>query len=911
MTRDHVRLTGERSREYADRLLVANDPDEVAAIVEELEDDHAVQWKPLGEDENNYSDVFTQAAAPMASFTELPMNAGDSLMLRFFTENADDSVDPHAYSSMKEAVEADWVDMDDAEIEIIADGLKPQDGNLLNLTVRDNGLGKGREEFRDFVGLHSPGLKKQEYGFLQGQYGMGSTAVMQFAGNVGEEYNERAFKFIASASSEVPGEWSWTLVHDKPRKGQVDYLTVGGDFPVFDGEFGAALAEKFRESYPDEHDIDANATVHDPQTFGAFVKVFDYQTRASRALISGSEGFRRKLERSIVDAPFPITLTDMRYNSKVPQSSTQGFLPQLRKGREHLLEGEEHISFETGSETLGERTAHVLLFKSDDRLEDVETTNRGKDDFVASTSRHKGADSRTGIQRDHAVMLTINGQTHGSKGEYFLRSIGYSKIAKDTVVIVEFDDLANLGMVRMFSPSRDSLKDSPQASRFLPALEDALENSDLLSDEEDRRRARRGSEETSIDAETFAEFVDHNPDFLNRIMTGELVTGPRIRPSDTGVLNAPDGDPNGSGGRDRVTEGDGEEETGEEQFDTPLLPTYLRPIREYDPGGDHVYWDETDGIMPVEMPVNRGTTIRFETDAQSNYLVREVLRGTLNVSPSARFGSVELQDGLLTLTIRPAEDAEVGDDFGLTVELIRPDPEECELVEDPAEAFPDPVESDEEIRTDGGTLDTSPLTSMFTVEYVDPFEKPRETPSDDGGGEDPDGEGDEGGPDDQESGNGDSGDSGGDWAFDMPEIITVNEEQWRVDDDGEPFDEDSFDPEIAGEFDEHTLIRIDESRDGTISGLTLTINLDPALLRAFIVENNVRESWKEFVENHYLRAVVFYAISDYRELVSAYGEALEGSEIMTTEIVEHTINGLGPALMPTIIPGDQLDRITE
>lgn len=77
------------------------------------------------------------------------------------------------------------------ELEIVADGYAPQEGNLLNITVCDNIKEKARSEFDDFVGLHTPELKKQKYAFLQRQYGMGSTVVMQFAGNIEEEYNGR------------------------------------------------------------------------------------------------------------------------------------------------------------------------------------------------------------------------------------------------------------------------------------------------------------------------------------------------------------------------------------------------------------------------------------------------------------------------------------------------------------------------------------------------------------------------------------------------------------------------------------------------------------------------------------------------------------------------------------------------
>jgi hypothetical protein len=913
-----ARLTGPQSRSFAERLLTANDPEKVAEVLEELESTHDIVWKPLGDDENNYSDVYTQAGSPVPAFCELPMNSADSQMFKFY-ERTGGEVDPKEYTSMKEAVESDWVDLDDAEIEIIADGLKPADGNLLNLTVRDDGKGKGRDEFSDFVGLHAPGLKKQEYGFLQGQYGMGSTAVMQFCGNIEEEYNEHAFKFIASASSDSPGEWSWTLVHDKPRKGRVEYLTVGGEFPIFDGTFGGALIEKYRRQYPDRYDFDRNVDAFDPQEHGAFVKVYDYRTNASRALISGDEGFPRKLERCVVDSPFPIRLSDMRYGSKLTQKTTRGFLPALRDGHEHLLKGEEHITKETNSETLGERDIHILLFRSDDELEDIETKGSGKKKFVAGTSTHKDATGRTGIQKDHAVMLTINGQTHGSKGEHFLRRLGYSKVAKDTVVIVEFDDLANLGMVNMFSPSRNTLKDSPQTNRFLDALADALENSDLLSDEEDRRRAKRGTDEAEVDTETFSEFVERNPEFASYIATGDQIDAPRIRPSDSadikGKLAGPPDEE--SPELDPTTENDEEDEDAGEGVETPKLPTYIRPIKEYDPEGDHEYWDPSDGIMQVEMPVNRGAVVRFDTDAQSNYLVREVLSGSLNVSPSARFEAVELQDGLLTLTISSEDDAEVGDDFALTVELTRPDPAECDLIDDPADALPDDA-GDDRVRADGGTsVDTSPLTEMVTVEYTEQEEKPEWTTSTDvdedpdPGDEDPEDTGDDGSATDEEAGEGEQEGETDDWTLDMPDISFVWEEDWRVDDEGDPVYEEEFDPEVGRHFDEQTLIQVDESRDGSISGLALTINMDAAPLRSFVVERNIKETWKDFVENQYKLAVVFYAICEYRGLVAEFNRTIEGSELMTADIVERTINALGPALMPTIIPDDQLDRIAE
>lgn len=907
-----TRLADAESKDYADRFLTANDPDEVDEILTELEVAHEMVWEPLGNDENNYSDVYTQASSPMAAFTELPLNAEDSLMFRFYDQTGEE-VEPDDYSSMKDAVQSDWVNLEKAELEIIADGYAPQDGNLLNLTVRDNGKGKSRDSFEDFVGLHAPGLKKQEYGFLQGQYGMGSTAVMQFCGNIEEEYNEQAFKFIASASVDEPGEWSWTLVHDKPRKGRVEYLTVDGEFPIFDGTFGGVLTEKFRENYPDEHDFEKNTTTPDPQTHGAFVKVYDYRTNASRALISGDEGFRRKFERSVVDSPYPIRLTDLRYNSKLTQSTTRGFLQELG-GYDHLLEGKEHLTVDTGSETLGERYITVLLFKSDEDLEEVETTRRGKSKFVAGTSTHKGASSRTGIQKDHAVMFTINGQTHGSKSEHFLKSLGYSKVASDTVVIAEFDDLANLGMVNMFGASRDTLKDSPQANKFLEALKNALSGSDLLSDEEDRRRARRGHAEPAADTDTFADFIERNPEVGNFMATGQRIEAPRIRPSDEGGAVPPEeGHDTLADHTDTSGSGDGDHNAPH----APRLPTYLTPIEEYNPGNENHVLYENDDPLPVEMPVNRPATIRFSTDAQSDYLFRDILSGDLETEPDEQVRAVELQGGLLTLTVDPADDVDPGETFELSVELTRPDPRNCPVIDDPVDAYPKQEGTD--IATDGGTdVDASPVTATCRIEYTEPNPEERNTPSNQSsdGDEAKGGNGTEG---EENAGdrNGTAGDAGetDDWGFEMPNISYVREENWRTDDEGDPLDPEEFNQTDAEQFDEHTLIHLDPSQDDTISGLSLTINKDPAALRSFIVERNIKDNWKESVERHYELAMVFYTITMYHSYIeeSETGSSInfEGTGLLPADVVARSINALAPTIMPTIIPDDQLDRITE
>ncbi|MDB2294385.1 hypothetical protein PM085_19440, partial [Halorubrum ezzemoulense] len=146
-------------------------------------------------------------------------------------------------------------------------------------------------------------------------------------------------------------------------------------------------------------------------------------------------------------------------------------------------------------------------------------------------------------------------------------------------------------------------------------------------------------------------------------------------------------------------------------------------------------------------------------------------------------------------------------------------------------------------------------------------------------------------------------------------IAYVREENWRTDDEGEPIDHERFSPTDAANFDDQTLIHLEPSQDGTISGLSLTINKDPAALRAFMIERNIKDNWKESVERHYELAMVFYTITMYRSYIDE-NEAdssfdLDDTGLLPADVVARSINALAPTIMPTIISDDQLERISE
>ncbi|WP_420182099.1 hypothetical protein ACNO8S_13640 [Haloarcula sp. KBTZ06] len=905
---------GEISREYGTHLLMAETPQKVTELIEKLEDRFDIAWRPLGQEPNNYGTVQTQASSPMPCFVELKANADDAVLIRGFEENAPDGAEPDEYATMAEAASA--FAPDDGDIEILADGTTPTNGNQLSLTIRDHGCGQPPSRFEEtFLGLHTPGVIKQDYSFTQGQYGMGSTGVLQFCG----DRDNGCYKFVASASHENPGEWSWSLVRQNREANQYEYCVVNGEIPGFEGKFGQSLVETVPDAEPGDYG----------QEFGSFVKVYDYQMDVSRADISGQEPFLYKFERYVVESPLSVTMTETRdYSTSVTRNTTRGFLPSLKEPQnQNLLKDTETLKYdfsEVGSEILGERQIEVFLFKHEDQLDQEEITTRSTNRFLQKKSGHTDMTGRTGIHADHALMFTVNGQTHGDQGLGFLKNqCGYSKVAQDTVVIVRFDDFANPDMSDLFKPTRDRLQAGKEETRCLKeGLKDALKNSDMLTDEEDRRRAKRGTDDSEFDPESFEEFVNDNPDFASYVSSGRKISGPRLSPESSS---------SGNSEGETVTAGSGDGDNDEPDVDDLepwKLPTFLVGIEEYNPDSEHVFWDESDsGTMQVEVPVNRRRKVRFATDAQNDYLTRDILSGELVASHSDLVPITELHGGVLSLTVDPPEAATAGDSRMMTFRLKRPmlnaeivsnldysriagEKESIVGSENTVLAcyralMPDGIDP-----SDIDTVDTAPLYGHVEIKFVDEVEEDdSSTPSATNGGDDNTG---------SEGSDRDAGTEESEGGLAIPDIKLVYERHWNFDPDAPDFDPEDLeidaaevDSDVARQFDESVIMRLDESTDGTISGLMVTINMDSAPLRSFIVNKNIKETYKQYVEDHYKNAIVFMTISQYRELKDKREDELIEKEVGITGLIENSLDGVGQVLMPMLFTENEIDRLTD
>lgn len=603
------------SQDAATALLNAEDPREVEDILsnEYFADQ---QWKPLGQQENNYGIVENQAGAPVPALVELITNSYDAILMKEYhnragtTDPDPDSDDLPEIDDQSEAVEELIQDQDSQRVEIRADGYKPSNDDIINFTVIDNGCGQPPEEFEEtFLGLLDPGKYKQDYPFLQGQYGMGSSGVLQFSGG-------KSYKFICSASHRNPSEWSWSIVRQNKQRDQYEYLTIDGEIPTFTGSV-------------------------EEQTFGSFVKVYDYELNMGKTIITGDERFQKRLERYLVDPPFPLQLSDTRYSStNVDRITTPGLIGRIKK-HDHLVEENYDIKYNFDHDQLGVRNINIITFKDNGKIDELrekgDATRRNKSRFVGGTDH-----------REMAILYTVNGQTHGNEGVSFLKNrCDKPRVGEDTIAIVEFSDIAGTEMVDLFQPTRDRIKKKEIGEKLQEGMKDALKNDNWLIEEESRRRQKLASEDTDeLLDETLQSIIEENPELQRYFESGEKAASDT--PSD-------------------------EEKR---PYTCPDIPDTFKIIEEYDPDGNHTFYDEEkNGSYELEVPINRPRRMRFFLNAPNDYISKEG-NGELRVKPSRdAIQYVNLNRGILSVKIKAPDVYEVGDTITLVLNVTRPDRE--------------------------------------------------------------------------------------------------------------------------------------------------------------------------------------------------------------------------------------------
>jgi len=593
------------------RLVNAKNEDEVTEILKDSFFKN-VKWKPLGNDQSNYSIVTAQQSDPINALCEKPINSIDHLLIKKCKMAGIDPESPDAPQSMKAAIEK-FFDIEDGDliklkepqinelsknIMIIADG----DDKKPNLIIADRGEGQRPQDFENtLLSLHQG--NKVKIKFVQGKYNMGGTGALPFSGKLG-------YQLILSRKSVdldgVDSKWGFTLIREKP------------DVP---DSFKTTWYEYFLDESDSIFKIDGKPLnlLPEKQEYldGTLIKLYNYDLPHSSNVTSR---LWRDLNTKIFYPALPITIYEDR--SKLTPTAWTKYARILGNGnrvQQKKKNINKTIKINSSLQGFGNNKIEITIFKH------ANQTANNKNNII--DFRYK----------DEAVIITQNGQTHFNISESkFKRKTALASIASYVIVHV---DLSNIDRdkSKIFMASRDRARNNDDYKIFEKRIfEDISENEQMkdLNREYTKLDEENIVKDNSLD-DTIQSIIKDNPALWNLFMSGDAV-----------VLN------DEKGFKDS------------DVFSPQYIPTYLR-VRGTKENIEHEKQIPIDGSP---------TYIQFRTDAPNDYLDRDEDSGELLLDCPDELDVSDhgLYNGLIAIKLRKIRNAIPGDKIGvLEVKLTR------------------------------------------------------------------------------------------------------------------------------------------------------------------------------------------------------------------------------------------------
>ena len=598
------------SEELCMALLRAESEAEVDDVLADAgPDTGAMTWHPVDGRETNFNVVTNQASTGAKALTELCTNMVDAILLRHAYAQGIDPASPAAPQSVTEAVRK-LVRLRNAPSGILAEVDAPKDlreyaeanlvigvtgeTNIPCFTFVDTGEGQRPDDFADtFMSLSSG--RKSEIPFVQGKYNMGSAGVLSYCGR-------RWYKLVVSRRFDGSAPWGWSLMRRRPEDGPpvAEYLKLDGAIPSFEQQ--EILPLVLQNGEPDDKVT---------RSFGTIIKLYSYVLGQS----ANFRTIREALNENLISTVLPFRLMDYRQAQD-----------RERGGRRAL--------------GVDERTVNGMDFqlrRLDDEEDDAESVELAGDPLHIRDIN----DPDLGIVRVQAIPLprklpgwltarrnrmrvyhAVNGQVQYKRGRDYISGPCRLPGLKDRVVIVvDASDLTESAHNDIWKGDRETIRQTEIGRHYESQVTDAIRSStalkrleELIRNEETEQLAKQAQ------IDLFQNVVSSDPHIAQLLPGGAVVRLP-------GQQQA--------GG-------------GETEYKGFYHPTFVELIgRSLRDSG-------------VEIAAGERRRIRFRTDPQNNWLTRPDNRGSVRFvkrdGDVVRFGfNAELMDGILTVTIQPAQ----------------------------------------------------------------------------------------------------------------------------------------------------------------------------------------------------------------------------------------------------------------
>ena len=373
------------------------------------------------------------------------------------------------------------------------------------------------------------------------------------------------------------GEWGFTLVRRElpsgaagaVRNSMFRYLA-----PVVGNEKKQVLSfnSKSIPMFPEDNRPYARESDH-----GTVIKLYEYDIKSSHAL--RKDGLKTPIEALVPQIALPIRMHECRpYGGKVEGSfdtNIVGLQVRLSENKaENLEDGyPATASFVVNSESM---TAQIYAFKGNKA--ETYRTNEG-------------------------IIFTINGQTHGSIPKSFFerKNVKMGRLARSLIVLIDCSRISVKAREDLFMASRDRLSNGELRKQVEEELEDIIGKHPGLKDLRERRRTEEITnrlQESKPLEDILDDIIKNSPALSHLFKFGQRLNKPH-----RAEIEEKSGGGTGNQG-------------GDARFEPKLHPTYFR------------FHNKNYGEELVRnAEIDRRCYIKFDTDAQNDYVDRLHMRG--------------------------------------------------------------------------------------------------------------------------------------------------------------------------------------------------------------------------------------------------------------------------------------------
>lgn len=637
-------------RELCAALMRADTEAEVVELLETADYwDDANAWRPINDDESNFSTIGNQQSDAISALAEKIINSVDARLIRACRGSQMDPEALNAPQSMQEAVErffreggavgvsagrlSEWSDgyitAEGRLLTLVASGNKPEEGSgRPSITIADQGEGQTPDAFPDtFMSLKRS--NKLKVPFVQGKFSMGGTGALQFGSpkwNLQLIISRRDPELLPSVTTGRDLEWGFTIVRRERPTGGIRNSVYTYLAPLESGRVLSFPAEAW-PIFPE-----SSARIRDAYSresgFGSLVKLYEYDLPGSKSnIVQSGGGLLRRIETGLPQLALPVRLYEMRdYAGKAESSfatNALGLVLRLDRDRASSLAPEAPLS---ASVTVAGKSIplRIYVFASKERAREYRVSRQG-------------------------VVFGVNGQAHGSLSvDLFKRkNVGLGYLSDSLLVYADCTAIDGEVRENLFMNSRDRLREGALAKQLEDEVSYVLSHHPVLKELNSRRRAQMIENQLQ----------DERPlaDALRDIVKNHSTLAKLFK---SGFKLATAFPPGGQA----VGQGKGESAN----FTGVRFPTYFR-----------VRGHKSESPFRRDAQLDRRARITFETDVENSYFIRPIDPGVIEVVRVVGDHTEDVLadsitgpfDGLAHIAFTLPEEAVVGDTVAFKVRV--------------------------------------------------------------------------------------------------------------------------------------------------------------------------------------------------------------------------------------------------